>query len=675
MQLEMGSDIRYLKGVGEVRMKLYNKLGVFTVGDLLTHLPRRYIDLRSAATIAASPLGEVAAVRGIVAEIGHEQRIRRGLTVHKVTVVDGASTLYITFFNGKYAVAKLRRGEEFIFYGRVEGTLTLRKMNTPTIYPGDISGLVPVYPLTSGLTSAGISKDVLSALRLMEAFHDPLDDSLRRRFDLCTYDYALRTIHQPPGPEEAELAKDRLIFDELLCLTLGMQRLRAGRTRQTTAPLSPVELQPFLEALPFTLTDAQLRAITEAAADLTTDQPMNRLVQGDVGSGKTVVAAACCYIAAKNGAQSAMMAPTELLANQHYRTLTGMLEPLGMKVALLTGATPAAEKRAVKKALAAGEIDLCVGTHALLTGDTVFDRLTLVVTDEQHRFGVSQRMNLSQKGRGTNVLVMSATPIPRTLALILYGDLELSVIDQMPAGRQPIDTYIIDSEKRERAFGYIRQHLDRGLQAYIVCPLVEETEEGSPLVAATEYATELQQTSFRDYEVGLLHGRMKAKEKDAVMTGFAAGKIQLLISTTVIEVGIDVPSAVIMMVENAERFGLSQLHQLRGRVGRGTEKSCCILLSDAKGDIARQRLSVLRQTNDGFRIAEEDLKLRGPGDFFGMRQHGLPPMQIADLATDGRVLAKTRQAAESLLADDPDLSHHPVLAQRVERMLKTTTGD
>lgn len=672
----MDSDIRYVKGVGEARMKLYHKLGIYKVGDLLCHLPRRYLDLGHPVSVAAAPLGEVAAVRAMVAHKGGEQRIRKGLSLFKVTAVDGASTLYLTFFNGKYAVAPLAEGQEALFYGRVEGTLTRREMNNPLVFSLDDQGLIPVYPLTAGITSRSILKNISSALEVMGQLEDPLPGGLRLSHGLCTFDYAIRTIHRPQSQGEADIARDRLIFDELLCLALGLGRLRAGRIRETTVPMPPADLKPFYRALPFTLTDAQQRAIGEAAADLSTDLPMNRLVQGDVGSGKTVVAAACCYYAAQGGFQSAMMAPTELLAGQHYRTLTELLAPLGLRVALLTGAATAKEKREIKKALAAGEIQLCVGTHALLTGDTVFANLGLVVTDEQHRFGVAQRMALSGKGRGVNVLVMSATPIPRTLALILYGDLELSVIDQLPAGRQSIDTFVIDSSIRQRAFGYIRRHLDQGLQAYIVCPLVEENEEGdsSPLLSATAYAQDLREGAFRGYSVGLLHGRMKPREKEAVMAAFAAGEIQLLVATTVIEVGIDVPNAVVMMVENAERFGLSQLHQLRGRVGRGTQKSCCILLSDAKGDAARQRLAVLRRTSDGFKIAEEDLRLRGPGDFFGMRQHGLPPMQIADLATDSRVLAKTQEAARDILARDPQLDGYPILRRRVEKMMEAAAG-
>lgn len=681
MALTMDSDIRYVKGVGESRAKLYHKLGIHTVGELLLHLPRRYLDLRRPFGVAGAPLGDAVAVRAMVARKGGEQRIRRGLSLFKVTAVDGGASLILTFWGSKYAVAALREGQEYLFYGRLEGTLTRREMQNPQVFPLSARGLVPVYPLTSGITSRSILGHITWVLETLGELRDPLPRELRQRYQLCDFDYAIRTIHHPGGEEETGTARHRLIFEELLALALGLAQLREGRVRGRAMPIPLVDLQPFYDALPFTLTQAQLRAIGEATGDLALARPMNRLVQGDVGSGKTVVAAACCYHAFRGGFQSAIMAPIELLAQQHYRTLSELLGPLGLRVALLTGSATPKEKRELKEALAAGAINLCVGTHALLTGDTRFHRLGLVVTDEQHRFGVGQRVALTGKGQHTHVLVMSATPIPRTLALILYGDLELSVIDQLPAGRQTIATYVIDSTKRDRAFGYIRQHLDQGLQAYIVCPLVEEPEEGQAeetpaqgLISAVAYAKELQEGAFRGYRVGLLHGKLKPKEKEAVMAAFAAGTTQLLVATTVIEVGIDVPDAVIMMVENAERFGLSQLHQLRGRVGRGEHPSSCILLSDSKAEATRRRLEVLRSTSDGFKIAEEDLKLRGPGDFFGMRQHGLPPMQIADLATDSRVLAQAQEAAAGLLAHDPNLESLPTLALRVRRMLGMVTG-
>ena len=677
MAVTMESEVRFLRGVGEQRMRKYQKLGITTVGDLLYHLPRDYIDLRNAPAIGETTLGERQAVRAIVGDKGTEHRLRQGLTIQKVLAVDGRDTITLTFFNGKYAVAGLREGEEYLFYGKVEGTLTRREMNTPAVYPGDARGLAPVYPLTAGLTSKGIAKDAATALAALGEIPDPLPDRVRRENSLCTLDYALRTVHSPRSPEEAAVARARLVFDELLTLSISFTQMKRGRLQERVRPMEPVDLSPFYKALPFALTGAQKRAIGEAAKDLCAPTPMNRLVQGDVGSGKTMVAAACCWFAWKNGRQSALMAPTEILAEQHYRGLAPLLEGLGMRLGLLTGSCTAKEKRERKAALKKGEIDLIIGTHALITGDTVFRDLGLVVTDEQHRFGVAQRMTLSGKSQGTNVLVMSATPIPRTLGLIIYGDLELSVIDELPPGRQKIATYYIGGDKRQRAFGYIKKHLDQGYQGYIVCPLVEEDEtgEGAPgLKAAVTYLEELERGPFAGYRLGLLHGRMKGKEKEAAMAAFAAGETQLLVSTTVIEVGVDVPNAVIILIENAERFGLSQLHQLRGRVGRGTAPSCCILLSDAKGDAARERLGYMTKTGDGFKIAEYDLRTRGPGDFFGMRQHGLPQLKIADLAADGQVLYRAQQAAEQLLKEDPELAGAPELAAKVARMTGMVAG-
>ena len=671
MALTPESEVRFLRGVGEQRMKKYQKLGVTTVEDLLRHAPRNYLDLRRPAAIREVPLGERGAVAAVLTQKQPERLLRKGLTVQHLTATDGRDTITLTFFNGKYTVLPLREGEEYLFYGRMEGSFTRREMNSPAIFPGETRGLFPIYPLTAGLTNKGVAKDVATALALLPQLPEPLPDWVRQEQQLATLDYALRTIHSPPSPEEAAIARRRLVFDELLALSISFARMKAGRRDLRVRPMEPVDLAPFFAALPFALTGAQERAIREAVADLCSGVPMNRLVQGDVGSGKTMVAAACCWFCWKNGRQSALMAPTEILAEQHYRSLAPLLEPLGMRLGLLTGSCTPKEKRERKAALKGGEIDLIIGTHALITGDTLFRELGLVVTDEQHRFGVAQRMRLSGKGGEANVLVMSATPIPRTMALIVYGDLELSIMDELPPGRQKIDTYYVGGDKRQRALNYIKKHLDAGYQGYIVCPLVEEDEAGESapgLKAAVTYLEELVKGPFAGYRVGLLHGKMKGKEKDGVMSAFAAGELQLLVSTTVIEVGVDVPNAVIILIENAERYGLSQLHQLRGRVGRGKVKSCCILLSDAKGEAARERLRFMTSTGDGFAIAEYDLRTRGPGDFFGTRQHGLPQLQFADLAADGQVLAQTQRAAARLLAEDPELSALPLLRKKVERM-------
>lgn len=674
MALELQTDIRYLKGVGESRAALYQKLGIETVEDLLYHIPRRYIDLTHPTPLAAAVPGQKCAVRALLAAKGREQRIRRGLSLFKLTAVDGPVTLHITFFNAKYTVEALREGEEYIFYGTVTGGFYSRQMDSPQVFrPEEAGTLLPVYSLTQGLSNKMVSRQVTEALNRVEQLPDPLEGSgLPQQYGLLSYSQALHAVHFPPDWQAIETGRNRMVFDELLCLSLCFARMREGRHRLHVPPMRMQPLTEYYRALPYKLTGAQQRAIAEAMSDMCSGTPMNRLVQGDVGSGKTAVAAALCYFAHRNGAQSTLMAPTEILAQQHYNSLAPLLGSLGMQVALLTGSLSPKKKETLKAALAAGEIDLCIGTHALLTDDTAFANLGLVVTDEQHRFGVQQRAALRQKGKDAHVLVMSATPIPRTLAMIVYGDLEISVIDELPAGRRPIRTYLIDSTIRQRAFGYIKKHLDEGYQAYLVCPAVQSEDEdtaAASLKSAVEYAEELAHGAFGDYRVGLLHGKMRPAQKEKVMAEFAAGEIQLLVATTVVEVGVDVPNAVIMMVENAERFGLSQLHQLRGRVGRGQVQSHCILLSDTENPDTLERLRVLCGTNDGFKIAEEDLKQRGPGDFFGERQHGLPEMKIADLAADSRLLQKAREAADALTERDPTLHTLPALARRVERLM------
>lgn len=674
MALELQTDIRYLKGVGESRAALYQKLGIETVEDLLYHIPRRYIDLTRPTPLAAAVPGQKCAIRALLAAKGREQRIRRGLSLFKLTAVDGPVTLHITFFNAKYTVEALREGEEYIFYGTVTGGFYSRQMDSPQVFhPEEAGTLLPVYSLTQGLSNKMVSRQVTEALNRVEQLPDPLEGSgLPQQYGLLSYSQALHAVHFPPDWQAIETGRNRMVFDELLCLSLCFARMREGRHRLHVPPMRMQPLTEYYRALPYELTGAQQRAIAEAMSDMCSGTPMNRLVQGDVGSGKTAVAAALCYFAHRNGAQSTLMAPTEILAQQHYNSLAPLLGSLGMQVALLTGSLSPKKKETLKAALAAGEIDLCIGTHALLTDDTAFANLGLVVTDEQHRFGVQQRAALRQKGKDAHVLVMSATPIPRTLAMIVYGDLEISVIDELPAGRRPIRTYLIDSTIRQRAFGYIKKHLDEGYQAYLVCPAVQSEDEdtaAASLKSAVEYAEELAHGAFGDYRVGLLHGKMRPAQKEKVMAEFAAGEIQLLVATTVVEVGVDVPNAVIMMVENAERFGLSQLHQLRGRVGRGQVQSHCILLSDTENPDTLERLRVLCGTNDGFKIAEEDLKQRGPGDFFGERQHGLPEMKIADLAADSRLLQKAREAADAITERDPTLRTLPALARRVERLM------
>ncbi len=577
------------------------------------------------------------------------------MILFKFRASDGENLMDITIFNSKYQAEKIKIGKEYLFYGKVDKKGRLYEMSAPEIeYADNNERIRPIYSQTAGLSTKIIEKTLAQILSDKEfVLTDILPQALREKYKLCSIKYALKNIHFPQSDDALKTARKRLVFDELFIFQIAMKKLRHRVKRDTSAVIKQNYSSEFFNMLPFKPTNAQIRAVNDCINDMSCPNPMSRLLQGDVGSGKTAVAAAICYNAAKNGFQSALMAPTEILAVQHYDSLSQLLTPAGIKTALLTGSTTAADKRDIRQGLADGSIQFVVGTHALLQENVIFKALGLVVTDEQHRFGVSQRACLAGKGINPHLLVMSATPIPRTLALIIYGDLDISVLDELPPGRQIIETYRIDSGKRQRAYNFIKKHLDMGRQAYIVCPLVEQNQ--SELTAATVYADEISQKYFTNYNVGLLYGKMKPSQKEAVMKDFAEGKIQLLVSTTVIEVGIDVPNAVIMLIENAERFGLSQLHQLRGRVGRGKYKSYCILVSDAKGDIAKKRLNVMCATNNGFIIADEDLKLRGPGDFFGSRQHGLPNLNIADLHGDMDILKLAQDAAAQLLENDPEL--------------------
>ena len=674
MALSLDTSIQYLTGVGPKRAALYQKLDIHTVRDLLYYFPRSYIDLTAPCDIAAMPLFEQCAVRARVVAKSAPQYIRRGMTLFRVKVADDSGSMVITFFNAKYAVEALKYDTEYIFYGRSGGTLTRREMASPSIYPADLpNALIPVYPLTQGLSSKMVGANIAQALQLLgEELDDPIPDFIRQEYHLCHLQFALRNIHLPTDRESAEIARRRLIFEELLMLALSLRSVRDDTYTQTSYVCGKADLQPFFDQLPFTLTGAQQRAIDQVRQDLAKNTPMNRLVQGDVGSGKTMVAAAASYIAFQNHYMSALMAPTEILAQQHYHGLSRLLEPLGMRLGLLCGSMTAKEKRDIKERIALGMVDLVIGTHALISKDVDLPNLALVVTDEQHRFGVRQRASLSEKSNHPHTLVMSATPIPRTLALMIYGDLDVSSIDELPPNRQPVKTYVISSKIKERAYNFLKDHLDRGLQGYIVCPLVEAMETTpANLQNAEEYADKLARGPFQNYRVGVLHGKMRAKDREAIMQQFASGEIQLLVSTTVIEVGVDVPNAVIMMVENAERFGLSQLHQLRGRVGRGSVQSYCILISDTQNPDTKQRLQVLHQTNDGFKVAEYDLKARGPGDFLGKRQHGLPQLKIADLSSSMDTMEQVQQAAQQIHEHPLSAGEKALLQQRIQHILST----
>ena len=671
---DLNTDVRYIKGIGEQRAKALGKLGIATLRDLISYFPRAYDDRTQLRRIADLVPGETAGVAAMVASPPTISHIRRGLDLVKLRAVDDTGTLDVTFFNQAWLKNNLHQGETYVFYGRAEGSLFRRQMSNPVVEPEgrrEITGrIVPIYPLTAGVSQLILSRSIRQGLTACaDILPDVLPDQVRREHQLCRIEYAYENIHFPESAEALDLARRRLAFEELFLFTIGLDRLRQRREVVHVPPCGGVDMEPFYSALPFTLTDAQRRCVEEALADMRSGTPMNRLVQGDVGSGKTMVAAACVYFCVKNSRQAALMAPTEILAQQHCHGLAPLLENLGIRCALLTGSTSAKTKKSIAAQLESGEIDFAIGTHALITGSVVYQNLGLVVTDEQHRFGVAQRADLAAKGDHPHILVMSATPIPRTLALILYGDLDVSVIDQLPPGRQPVQTFAVTSRYHQRVYNFIRKLVGEGRQAYIVCPMVEENEElPDERKAVTEYAKKLQAEVFPDLKVAFVHGKMKPKEKDAVMAAFAAHETDILVSTTVIEVGVDVPNAAVMVIENAERFGLSQLHQLRGRVGRGKHQSYCILISDNQNEETRQRLKVMTKTSDGFKIAEEDLRLRGPGDFFGQRQHGLPGLKVADLGCDTKLLQEAQEAARKLLAEDPDLRTCPATAERIQAL-------
>ena len=672
---DLSTDVQYIKGIGPQRAKSLQKLGIETLQDLISWLPRRYEDRTEFRKIADLVPGEAACVAAMVAAPPTLSHIRQGMDLVKLRAVDESGTLDVTFFNQTWLKSNLRQGETYAFYGRAEGTLLRRQMASPVVEPlekREVTGrIVPIYPLTAGVSQLVLSRSIRQGLdACAHILPDVLPDTVRQAHHLCRINYAYENIHFPESMEALALARRRLAFEELFLFTIGLQRLRRRREVVHVPPCAAVDMEPFYHALPFTLTPAQRRCVEEALADMTSGVPMNRLVQGDVGSGKTMVAAACVYFAVKNGRQAALMAPTEILARQHYEGLVPLMESLGIRCALLTGSTRAAAKRSIAGQLATGEIDFAIGTHALITGGLDYANLGLVVTDEQHRFGVGQRAALAEKGEHPHTLVMSATPIPRTLALILYGDLDVSVIDQLPPGRRPVETYAVPGSYHPRIYAFLRKLIAQGRQAYIVCPMVEQSDDtaSDDRKAVTEYARMLQEEVFPDLKVAYVHGKMKPKEKEAVMTAFANRETDILVSTTVIEVGVDVPNAAVMVVENAERFGLSQLHQLRGRVGRGSWQSYCILISDNRNEETKERLKVMTQTTDGFKIAEEDLRLRGPGDFFGVRQHGLPGLKIADLGCDTQLLREAQRSALDLLEADPELSAHPATAERVRAL-------
>lgn len=673
---DINSDIQYLKGVGPAYAKKFAKLGIYTIRDLLLHYPRRYIDYSQPYTVVSAPFDVDCCVKATVLQRDPDRRIKGGRMLSHVLAGDDTGMLALSWFNAPYAAEKLEPGTEYYFEGRVGGMMTRREILHPLVRTEAqvaAAPLLPVYGSTEGLPAARLTRCAQLALEYVAQLDDPLPPELLTRYRMPPKADAVRAIHAPRDAADAAAARRRLIFEELYILQLGIFLMRGHGRKITGAPMRELDLAPFWRSLPYAPTGAQRRSAEEICRDLCGQTPMNRLLQGDVGSGKTAVAAALCHSVIKSGKQAALMAPTEILAKQHFASLSNFLAPAGIRLGLLTGSVTAAKKRALLEHLETGEIDLLIGTHALISDNVRFHDLALVITDEQHRFGVDQRASLSAKGENPHLLVMSATPIPRTLALMIYGDLDISVLNERPPGRQEIETYTIDSKKRPRAFQYLRKHIEAGYQCYIICPLIEEGQ--GDMASVLQYTEILKRDYFPDLEIGILHGKLKAKEKEDVMARFAAGELPILVSTTVVEVGVDVPNAVVILIENAERYGLSQLHQLRGRVGRGTVKSTCILVSDAQNEEAITRLKTMCRTSDGFQIADADLRLRGPGDFFGTNQHGLPDLKIADMAEDLETLQQAQAAAKALLHADPELSepNHRGLRGEV-RMLFAKVG-
>ena len=664
-------NIQYIKGVGEKRAALFNKLGINTVNDLIHYYPRKYEDWSNTVSVIEADIDTPVFIKATMITPVKESMIRKGLTLYKCNFTDGETVIHVTIFNNKYLAKSLRTFDDYVLYGKIEKSFTAANMNSPQIEPAQsATGIHPNYPAMDKLNSRAIAKTVKTALEKIGKVEETLPDSVMKKYNLCPLDSAIRQIHFPDSREDIEIARKRLIFEELLTLQIGLMKLKDKKETTNNYKIKTDFTNEFLTALPFKPTGAQSRAIADCIADMKSERSMNRLIQGDVGSGKTAVAAAVIYTAVKNGFQAAMMAPTEILATQHFESLTKLFEGTDIKIALLTGSTKTKEKREIKQGLIDGTVDFAVGTHALIQNDVEFKSLALVVTDEQHRFGVEQRASLAMKGSDPHMLVMSATPIPRTLGLIIYGDLDISILDELPPGRQTIRTDVVNSAYHQRIYKFIKKAIDEGHQAYIVCSLVEEGE--NDLIPATEYAENLSNGVFKGYNLGLLHGKMKPKEKENVMNAFAHGDVDILVSTTVVEVGVDVPNATIMLIENADRFGLSQLHQLRGRVGRGKAQSYCILVSDNKSESTKERLQVMKNNADGFKIADYDLKVRGPGDFFGKRQHGLPNLGIADLLENTETLEQCRECARDIIKNDRNLDSLPALCNQINNMFRKT---
>lgn len=666
-------SISELKGIGKMRAAAFSRKGIETVDDLLRFFPRDYEDRSHTKDIIDCVPNEDVLIKGIVLSPVKENRIRKNMVLYTMAVGDDTGVISMVWYNNRFVKNVFRTGEEFVFFGKINPKSRKKEMINPLYERAGkekfMGKIVPVYPLWGNITQKIIQTTMAEAIKHRGTLKEYLPENIINENMLCGINEAIENIHFPKTFADHLRARERLVFEELLFLQLALMYKKEENEVIKREPFRDIKCSAdFLEILPFEMTNAQKRTLKEILYDFKKDKPMNRLIQGDVGSGKTAVAAACMYVAVKNGYQTAIMAPTEILATQHYETFLKFFKNTDINICLLTGSTK--KKKDIYEKILNGEVDIIIGTHAIIQEAVQYKNLGLVIADEQHRFGVSQRAKLTNKGEGVHTLIMTATPIPRTLAFILYGDLDISVIDELPPGRKEVATYAVGEEMRQRIDAFIDKNVKTGAQCYVVCPLIDETQNGD-IKNATELSLRLAK-KFPHYSVGLIHGKMKAGDKDDVMARFSKGEINILVSTTVIEVGVNVPNATVMIIENAERFGLSQLHQLRGRVGRGNEQSYCILFSQSSNDVTKKRMEIMCKSNDGFYISEEDLKLRGPGDFFGTRQHGLPELKIANLFKDMKILKKSRVVAQKIIAEDRSLSSdkNAGISEKIKEMFK-----
>ncbi|WIV10814.1 ATP-dependent DNA helicase RecG [Proteiniborus sp. MB09-C3] len=673
---KLEKSVQYIKGVGPKKAKLLSKMGIETIEDIFYNFPRAYEDRREIKKISTLENGEKANVKVIICGTPRTYRPRKNMSIIKLPVKDETGIMYLTWFNQDYIINNISMGDIIVISGRVKRLGNQIEMQNPIYEKYNESGkkigrVVPIYQLTEGLTNNELTKIVEQTIDTYLSYTvDAIPQNIIDRLGLFSFNQAIKNIHFPEDRFSYKKAKERLVFEELLFLQLGLFIIKGNSIVNNKGIIFSKndETSKLLELLPYKLTSAQTRVFNEIARDMESPKQMNRLVQGDVGSGKTIIAVLSMLKAFNSGYQSVMMAPTEILATQHYESIKTLLDKFNICCELLTSNIAGKKKADILSRIETGEVNIIIGTHAVLQENVSFYKLGLAITDEQHRFGVRQRATLSLKGSNPDILVMTATPIPRTLALILYGDLEVSIIDELPAGRKKIKTYAITGEMKERAYSFVREQVNKGRQAYIVCPLVEESDSINAQ-SANELYENLKSSTFNDLRLGLLHGQMKSLEKDNIMAEFKNGQIDVLVSTTVIEVGVNVPNANIMLIENAERFGLAQLHQLRGRVGRGNHQSYCILVNESKSRISKERMHIMEKTNDGFLIAEKDLQTRGPGEFFGTRQHGLPDLKIANLFSDINTLKISQKIAFQILEKDPNLTSEDYRIIK-ERILK-----